>query len=55
MKINTLKIGKILNVENNLSVLKLMDLDQFVSDLSEHGLKISVGVFSVKIKRQSDN
>ena len=38
--INTLRIGKIVTVEINLSVSKLMYLVQFVSDLSKRGLKI---------------
>ena len=54
-KINTLKIGTILKVEINLSVLKLMYLSQFESDLSKLGLKIEVRVFSIEIKRKFDN
>ena len=45
VKINTPKIGKILKVEINLSVLKLMYLGQFVSDLSKLSLKIYVRSF----------
>ena len=44
-QINTPKIGKILKVEINLSVLKF--------DLSKLGFK--VGVFSIEIKRKFDN
>ena len=40
VKIITLRIGKILKVEINLSVLKLTYFGQFVSDLSKFGLKI---------------
>ena len=54
-KINTPKIGKILKVEINLSVLKLMYLSQFALDLSKHGLKIYVRMFSIEIKRKFDN
>ena len=42
VKINTPKIGKILKVAINLSVLKLTYLGQFVSDLSKLGLKFLV-------------
>ena len=55
MKINTLKIGKILKAEINLSVLKFMYLGQFTLDLSKCGLKMHVGVCSNEIKRKSDN
>ena len=55
VKINTRKIGKILKVESNLSLLKLMYLSYFVSDLSKLGLKIYVRVFSIEIKRKFDN
>ena len=40
VKINTSKISKILEVEINLTLLKLMNLSEFVSDLSKLGLKI---------------
>ena len=40
MKIDTLKIDKILKAEINLSVLKFMCLGEIASDLSKHGLKI---------------
>ena len=39
---NTLRIGKILTVEINLSILKVMNLGQFVSDLSKLSLKIKL-------------
>ena len=39
VKINTLKIGKILKVEINLSLLKLLYLGQLVLDLSKLSLK----------------
>ena len=55
VKINTPKIYKIYKVEINLSPLKLMYLDQFVSDLSDLGLNIQVIVFSIEIKRKLDN
>ena len=55
MEINTLKIGKILKVELNLSVLKFMYLGSFASDLSKLGLKMYVRVFSIEIKSESNN
>ena len=44
-----------LKVEINLSVLKLMYLNHFVSDLSNLGLKIQIRVFSTDIKRKFNN
>ena len=41
MKINTPKIGKILEVEINLSVLKLIYLGEFVSDLKKFFIEIN--------------
>ena len=40
VRINTIRIGKILTVEINQSVLKSMFVSQFLSDLSKLGLKI---------------
>ena len=40
VKIKTLTIGKILTLEINFSVLKMMYLGQFVLDLSKPGLNI---------------
>ena len=45
VKINTPKIGKNLKVKINLSFLKLMYLGEFVSDLSELGLKSKLESF----------
>ena len=55
MKINTQKISRNLKVEISLSVLKLMHLGKFASDLSKLGLKIKVRVFSIDAKRKFDN
>ena len=55
MKINTPKIGEILKVEINLSLLKLIYLGQFVSDLRKLGPAILLRVFSVQIKRKIGN
>ena len=54
-QINTMKICKILKVEINLPVLKVMFFCQFIWDLKKLGSKIKVTVFSVEIKTKFDN
>ena len=48
------EIGSIQEDEINLSVLKLMYIGQFVSDLSKFALTIQVGLFSVEINKNID-
>ena len=55
VKINTMRFGKILTVEINLSVLKLMFLGQFVLYLRKRGLKMKFRELFVEIKRKFDN